>query len=60
MHILQTDNDICYKKFGFSFVKETFVAKMISQISSIKVVHNKIQMLAILKGISHVNQERVI
>ncbi len=60
MHILQADNNIGNKKLCFSFIKETFIPKMITQVSSIQIVHNQVQMLTILKSISHINQKRMI
>jgi hypothetical protein len=59
MKILQSNNQIRQKEFCLSLSKTTFFPYMISQISSIKIVHNEIEILSVLKCISHVNNERI-
>ena len=60
MKVLKTDNDISYEKFSFLLRKFALAADMISEISTIKIVHHKEEIFTILKSIFHVNQKRMV
>lgn len=57
MHVLKTNDYVTDEKLGLFFRKKTFVSKMVTQITTIKIIHDEIKMFAVLEGIGHVNQE---
>lgn len=59
MQKLQSDKDIGNKEFGLFFSKRPFVAKVIAQVTAIKVVHYEIEMLSVLEGVGHIDKEGV-
>lgn len=57
VQILKSYNKIGHKKFSLYFRKTTFFTDMIPQITTIKVVHNQIQILSILKRKADIDQK---
>lgn len=55
MKVFQGDDDIRNEKFGFFLIKELSISEMVSQISTIEVIHDHIQVLPVLKSINHIN-----
>ena len=51
VNVLKTNDNVGNKEFGFSLGKFAFTSNMITQIPSIKVVNNEIEILSILKGV---------
>lgn len=60
MQIFQTDNDICNKKFSLKLTKFAFSSYMVSQISTIQVIHHQIKILSVLKRTYHIDKKRML
>jgi hypothetical protein len=58
--ILQANYKIGNKKFGLKFSKSSSTANMISQVSTIHIIHDQVQMLSVLEGIVHINEEGML
>ena len=59
MEILQSYQDTGNKELGLIFPKPASAAHVIPEVASNEKVHNQVQVLSILKGICHVDDERV-
>lgn len=52
---LQTDQYIGDEKLCLSFVEATPVSYVVAQVTTVEIVHDEIEVLAVLKGTVHVN-----
>lgn len=59
VHILEAEDDTGDEESGFDFAENAVVAEMVPHISSIAVVHDKIEVLSILERADHVDEEGV-
>jgi hypothetical protein len=59
VHILETEHDAGEEKAGFLLLELAFIAEVVAQIASVAVVHDQVEVLAVLEGADHVDQERV-
>ena len=57
VHILQPYNEVTDKKFSLFLVKHSLISQMVPQITTIKVIHNEIKMLPVLKSIADIYQK---
>lgn len=60
MQIFQTDNDVGNKKFSLKLTKFAFSSYMVSQISTIQVIHHQIKILSVLKRTCHIDKKRMV
>ena len=60
MHILEPDNQVGNKELRLDLSESTLLPNMVSQVTSIEIVHNQIEILSVLKGIAHVDNKRVV
>lgn len=59
VHILEAEDDTGDEKSGFNLAENAVVAEMVPHITSIAVVHDKIEILSILERADHVDEEGV-
>ena len=60
MKILEASYHVGNKKFSLPFIKLSSLANMVSQIAAINVIHEQVQVLSVLEGCNHINDERVL
>jgi DNA transposition AAA+ family ATPase len=56
---LQAEDNTSNKKSRFLLTEDAVITQMIPKISAIAIIHHKVEMLTILKGIDHINQKRM-
>ena len=60
VHVLQAYNDICDEKFCLRLNKFTPSSDVITQVSTIQIIHDQVKILSVLKSISHVDNKGMI
>ena len=60
VHVLETNDAATHKEFGFLFTEMLPFVVMIPQISTSNQVGDQVQVLIVLEGIKHVDEERMI
>jgi len=60
VHILQAYNDICDEKFGLRLNKFSSPSDVITQVSTIQIIHDEVKILSVLKSISHVDNKGMV
>ena len=60
MEVLKADNDVSDEEFGFGLGKLALTTDVVSEVTSVKIVDNKIKIFPILEGVKHVHNERVV
>lgn len=58
--VLEANYDVCNEEFSLGLAKFPFCPNMVSEIASVQVIHDKIEIFPILECALHVNQERMM
>ena len=60
MHVLETNDAAAHKEFGLFFTKMLPLIVMVPQIASCDQVGDEIQILVVLEGVEHVDEEGMV
>lgn len=60
VHILQAYNDICDEKFGLRLNKFPSPSDVVTQVSTIQIIHDEVKILSVLKSISHIDNKGMV
>lgn len=59
MEVVQPNDEVRNEKFGLQFSESASPANVVSQVSAVDVVHDEVEILSVLEGVVHVDEEWV-
>lgn len=57
VQVIQSYNEVGDEEFSLQFSESSSPADMVPQVSSVHVIHDEVEVLPILKGVVHVDEE---
>ena len=57
MEVIQPNYEVGNEEFGLQFCESASPADVVSQVSAVDVVHDEVEVLSVLEGVVHVDEE---
>ncbi len=59
VEVLEAEDDAGEEEAGFGLIEDAVVAEVVAHISAVAVVHDEVEVLPVLEGADHVDEEGV-